>query len=279
MRFRDEDLYSKLQTSLSRVIDSTMATQVGRVILVTGANRGIGFAIIHGLASHPETADSTFLLGCRDPLKGREAVERLHKLGLQSTIKEIVLDVTSDISIANSVEFVRSQYGHLDVLVNNAGYAAIPSTSDTADWRYIYGRVFDVNVTSVAVTIQQFLPLLRESPMGAKVIQISSARGSATRLASDLLPPTVSIPYAISKSALNMLTIEMSRDPANGHVEFSLAGPGHCKTAFNGFKGKRDPLEGANVVVELVRASKGQYKNAGFWETIGNSLDLVEIPW
>jgi len=256
-----------------------MAAQVRRVILVTGANRGIGFAIIQGLASHPDTADSTFLLGCRDPLKGRDAVEKLHKLGLKSTIKEIVLDVTSDSSIAKAVESVRSQYGHLDVLVNNAGCAAIPSTSGTADWRETYARVFDTNVTSVAVTIQQFLPLLREAPTGAKVIQISSGRGSATRLASGLLPPTVSIPYAISKSALNMLSIELSRDPANQHVEFSLASPGHCKTAFNGFRGKRDPLEGANVVVELVRAGKGRYRNAGFWETIGDSPALVEIPW
>ncbi|KEF59899.1 uncharacterized protein A1O9_04747 [Exophiala aquamarina CBS 119918] len=194
-------------------------------------------------------------------------------------IREIVLDVTSDKSIANAVELVRSQYGHLDVLVNNAGYAAIPSALDTPDWCDIYGRVFDTHVTSVAVTIQQFLSLLRESQTGGKVIQISSARGSATRLASGVLPPTVSIPYAVSTSALNMLSIEMSRDPANRNVEFSLASPGHCKTAFNGFKGKRDPLEGANVVVELVRAGKDRYRNAGIWETTGDSLDLVEIPW
>lgn len=256
-----------------------MTTQVPRIILVTGGNRGIGFAIIQGLASHPDTADSTFLLGCRDASKGREAVEQLHELRAQSTIKEIVLDVNSDSSIADAVELVRSQYGHLDVLVNNAGYAAIPSTSDTAGWRDVYRQVLDTNVISVAVTVQQFLPLLRQSPTGGKVIQLSSARGSVTRAASGLLPPTVSIPYVISKSALNMLTLEMSRDPANRDIEFSLASPGHCKTAFNGFRGTRDPLEGANVVVELVRAGKGRYKNAGFWETNGDSLDLVEVPW
>ncbi len=76
-----------------------------------------------------------------------------------------------------------------------------------------------------------------------------------------------------------MLTIEMSRDPANENVEFQLVGPGHCKTAFNGYRGIRDPIEGANVVVELLKAVKGKYKNAGFWETKGASLDLVEIPW
>lgn len=246
---------------------------------MTGANRGIGFAIIQGLASHLDQADSTFLLGCRDASKGREAIEQLHNLGIQSTIKELVLDVDSDNSITRAAEAVQSQYGHLDVLINNAGYAAIPGISDTTDWRDIYSKIFDTNVTSVAVTVQHFLPLLRRAPAGGKVIQISSARGSITRSANGLLPPTVSIPYVISKTALNMLTIEMSRDPANANVEFSLASPGHCKTALNGFRGSRDPLEGANVVVELVRAENGRYRNAGFWETTGGSLDLVEIPW
>ena len=256
-----------------------MTTELGKIMLVTGANRGIGFSIIQGLASHVDTTKATFLLGCRDASKGREAIEQLRGLGVDSNIKELVLDVNSDSSITEAVESVRSQYGHLDVLVNNAGYAAIPSTSDTADWRDTYSKVFDTNVTSVAVIVQQFLPLLRRAPSGGKVIQISSARGSITRSAGGLLPLTVSIPYVISKSALNMLTIEMSRDPANASVEFSLASPGHCKTAFNGFRGSRDPLEGANVVVELVRAPKGKYRNAGFWETTGDSLELVEVPW
>ena len=61
-----------------------------------------------------------------------------------------------------------------------------------------------------------------------------------------------------------MLTMEMSRDPANKDVEFQLFSPGHCKTAFNGYRGTRDPLEGATVVVELVKAEKGKHKNAGF---------------
>ena len=253
--------------------------QKSRVILVTGANRGIGFSIIQGLATHPDTVDSTFLLGCRDASRGRAAIEQLRGLGVTSKIQEIVIDVTSDSSIGDAVNTVESQYGRLDVLVNNAGFAAIPSTSSTADWRSIYGQVLETNVTSVAITVQQFLPLLRLSPHGGRVIQVSSARGSLTRSANGLLPPTVSIPYVLSKTALNSLSIEFGRDPANRDVHFAMASPGHCKTAFNGFRGTRDPLEGANVVVELARAERGHYKNVGFWETQGSSLELVEIPW
>ena len=251
----------------------------GRVILVTGANRGIGFAIIQAIASRPETTKSTILLGCRDLGKGQEAAEQLRGFGLTSAVLPVVIDITSDSSIRDAVQTVAENYGHLDVLINNAGYGAIPSAGDFSDWREIYIKVYDVNITSVALTTQLFLPLLRKSSDGGRVINISSGRGSISLSASGILPPSVSIPYCLSKTALNMLTVEMSRDPANKDVEFQLAGPGHCKTAFNGFRGTRDPLEGANVVVELVKSEKGTYRNAGFWETKGASLDLIEIPW
>lgn len=250
-----------------------------RVVLITGANRGIGFAILQALASQPETANSNLLLGCRDLKKGKEAVKQLRSQGITSSVHPVLIDVTSDSSIKHAVGEIQQQYGQVDTLINNAGYATIPSTSDCSDWREVFTQVYDTNVTSVALTTQLFLPLLRQSPHGGKVINVSSARGSIGRSAGGLLPPTVSIPYSLSKTALNMLTVEMSRDPANKGVEFQMVSPGHCKTAFNQFRGTRDPLEGANVVVELARAEKGRYKNSGFWETNGASRDLVEIPW
>jgi NAD(P)-dependent dehydrogenase (short-subunit alcohol dehydrogenase family) len=258
----------------------TMMPAPNRVILVTGANRGIGQAIVQALALNKETLHSTFLLGCRDPTNGEKAIEELRSLGVTSAIVLLALDVSSDATIQHAVQTVEEKYAHLNVLVNNAGYAAIPSADDIPSWRGVYGKVNDVNVTSVALMTQLFLPLLRKAPGGGgKVINVSSARGSTSLSANGTLPPTVSIPYSVSKAALNMLTVEMSRDPANKDVEFQLVSPGHCKTAFNGYRGTRDPVEGANVVVKLVKAEKGMYKNAGFWETKGASLDLVEIPW
>lgn len=254
-----------------------MSNKSPLVILCTGANRGIGFAIIQALANHPQTTSSILLLGCRNADKGTEAVQELRKKGITSSVQPLVIDVTSDVSIQDAIAVVRRQYGRLDVLVNNAGYAAIPSASDHSDWREIYTRVYDTNVTSVALVMQHFLPLLRES--AGKIINISSARGSTSLASGRVLPPTVSIPYCVSKAALNLLTVEMSRQSANENVEFQLVSPGHCKTAFNGYRGTRDPLEGANVVVGLVTAEKGTFKNSGFWETKGGSMDLVEIPW
>ncbi|KAJ9613681.1 uncharacterized protein PV06_00675 [Exophiala oligosperma] len=254
-----------------------MSNSTPLVILCTGANRGIGLAIIQALASHSKTSGASFLLGCRTADKGKEAIDELRGKGIKSSIEPLVLDVTSDESIQDAFGLVQSLYGRLDVLVNNAGYAAIPSSSENSDWRDIYARVYETNVTSVALMMQAFLPLLRKST--GTIINISSARGSAGLASSGALPPTVSVPYSVSKAALNMLTIETSRQAENQKVEFQLVSPGHCKTAFNGYRGTRDPLEGANVVVGLIVAEKGRYKNACFWETKGANVDLVEIPW
>ncbi|KAL6240314.1 hypothetical protein RBB50_012781 [Rhinocladiella similis] len=254
-----------------------MSNSTSLVILCTGANRGIGFAIVQALASHPSTASASFLLGCRSADKGKDAIDELRSKGITASIEPLVLDVTSDESIRGALGLVQRLYGRLDVLINNAGYAAIPSSSEYSDWRDIYVKVHETNVTSVALMMQNFLPLLRKST--GTIINISSARGSIGLASSGALPPTVSVPYSVSKAALNMLTVEMSRQVENQEVEFQLVSPGHCKTAFNGYRGTRDPLEGANVVVGLIVAEEGRHKNAGFWETKGASMDLVEIPW
>ena len=247
-----------------------------RVVLVTGANRGIGFAIVETLALR--SPSDQYLLGCRDISKGEAAIQELRKLSIKSPIDAIQIDVTSDESLRAAVRTVESRFGHLDVLVNNAGAAIIPSVPDFSDYRSAFSSVFNTNVTSVAITMQLFLPLLRRSPSGI-IINISSGRGSLEISSSGKMPPTVSIPYSVSKTALNALTLEMAKFPENEGVQFQVVGPGHCKTEFNGYRGTRDPLEGANVVVELVNAEKGTVPNAGFWQTEGASKELVRIPW
>ena len=250
----------------------------GKITLVTGANRGIGLAVLHSLAI--ALPQSTFLLGCRDTSKGNTAIADLSSKGIEASITALQLDVTDNTSLHTAVQQIESIHGRLDVLVNNAGYAAIPPDpqKDAAGYRESFQTVYDTNVTGVALCTSLFLPLLRKSRDG-RVINVSSGRGSIALSAAGLVPPTVSMPYSISKTALNALTVEMARDEANKEVMFQMVGPGHCKTAFNGYRGTREPMEGANVVVECVVRPKEQLENAGFWETKGESRELVRIPW
>lgn len=85
------------------------------------------------------------------------------------------------------------------------------------------------------------------------------------------MPSTISVPYSVSKVALNVMTLEMGRNEPG--IKFYLANPGHCKTALNGYKGKKDPLVGANVVTELVH---GEFET-GFWQN--DNGEMEKMPW
>jgi NAD(P)-dependent dehydrogenase (short-subunit alcohol dehydrogenase family) len=84
----------------------------GQVILCTGANRSLGFAILQVTALRLPSA--TYLLGARSPKDGAEAVEELKKLGITSNIEVLELDVSEDASIFAAIETVQTKYGKLD---------------------------------------------------------------------------------------------------------------------------------------------------------------------
>ncbi|KAG9663533.1 NAD(P)-binding protein, partial [Aureobasidium melanogenum] len=237
------------------------------VILITGANRGIGLCIAQTLVQ--KNARDTIIVTARAQASASEAIQKLKEAGAQSALDSIALDVTSDESIHALVSVIQERYGRLDVLINNAGIAAVPSP-DFSDYRQVYNAILDTNVTSVGLMTTLLLPLLLKSP-APKVINISSGRASITKLTSGDLPATVNVPYSVSKVALNVMTLEMAK--AEPRVTYYLANPGHCKTAFNGYKGKKDPLLGAEVAANLVH---GDYKS-GFWHNDGGEMEMM--PW
>ena len=266
--------------------------QSSPVVLITGAARGIGPAILTRLASDPRTQHLTFILGCRSQKAGQEPIASLsqppHSIP-QATIDRMIiveLDLAQDKSIHRAVAEINSNYERLDVLINNSGIASIPK-EDISDFRDSFQQVFNINVTAVALLTSLLLPLLRASARvnptsGGRVINILSARGSTSRAAAGSLPPSVSVAYDTSKAALNRLTVGMAMAPENREagVEFQLVSPGHCKTAFNGFRGARDPLEGVTAVVEILGREKGWAGDGvGMWETVGNGTELVQSAW
>jgi len=93
---------------------------------------------------------------------------------------------------------VRTKYGRLDVLINNAATTRIVKPDD-ADFPAGYDEVFDANITSIALMMTSLLPLLRESD-DARVVNVSSARGSLGNSTTGNLPPTVSVPCCVSKT-------------------------------------------------------------------------------
>ena len=78
------------------------------------------------------------------------------------------------------------------------------------------------------------------------------------------------VDYCIAKVALNMMTIQyqMAEEQREDETQatFWTISPGHCNTAFNGFRGPKDPLDGAEVVMRLLESERGAIPGGTFWE-------------
>ncbi|RWA07850.1 hypothetical protein EKO27_g7249 [Xylaria grammica] len=247
-------------------------------ILITGANRGIGFAIAQAICVSLPT--STVLLGCRHISLGEDAIRRLKMDGVTASLHTIPLDIESNASIATAAKFVGEKFGRLDILINNA-IRLDPSRSTEADEIRRYSNSnFNNAVTSNNIVTRTFIPLLRKTAW-PRVIMISSTRGSIQKTVNKELPATAVIDYCVVKAALNMLTVHLqaaedaSDEPRK--ITFWVANPGHCKTGFNGFKGPKDPLEGAEVVLRLLRSEKGDIAGGTFWEF--EDGEFRTVPW
>jgi NAD(P)-dependent dehydrogenase (short-subunit alcohol dehydrogenase family) len=224
---------------------STEHDRDSRVALVTGGNRGIGVAIVRGLAR----VGFTVLLGSRSLDQGRAAAA-----GLDGDVRPVALDVTSQEQVDALAATVGAQYGHLDVLVNNAGVSTLtfrsldhlprPSEETVGDMRSVY----EVNVFGVVRMMSAFLPLLLRSP-SPRVVNVTSRRGSIGEEGAWVGQP--SMVYSSSKTALNALTAHYAREFADTALKVNGAAPGHVATEFNGFRGTRTPDEGAAVAVRL----------------------------
>ncbi|HWX03056.1 SDR family oxidoreductase [Collimonas sp.] len=225
------------------------------VALVTGANQGIGFQVAKDLV----TDGFTVLVGSRNRERGEAAVK---EIGLDA--RALQLDVTDQASIAAAAERIRTEFGHLDVLVNNA---AISHTSKLAGMSVMeYAKltrpsvvsldevraVWETNVFGVLAVTQAMLPLLREAP-AARIVNVSSGVGSLTRNADPAFPyRSIFGPvYPASKTALNAMTLAMAIELEPAGIKVNAVSPGFTKTNLNNYEGTDTLQEGAREVVRV----------------------------
>jgi NAD(P)-dependent dehydrogenase (short-subunit alcohol dehydrogenase family) len=225
------------------------------VALVTGANQGIGLQIAKDLVAH----GLTVLVGSRNLDRGETAAREVGP-GAHA----IQLDVTDESSIAAAAERIRSEFGRLDVLINNAAISNTrlqpgmsiqeysqstrPSTVSLDEMR----AVWETNVFGVVAVTQAMLPLLKEAP-AARIVNVSSGVGSLT-LNSDLAAPWRSIfgpVYPASKTALNAITLAMAIELESTGIKVNAACPGFTKTNLNNYAGTQTVEEGAREPVRL----------------------------
>lgn len=215
---------------------------IERVAVVTGANRGIGFEVCRQLAR----IGFQVILTSRDESKGRAAVEQLQAEGLK--VINYPLDVTNPESIEQLAKFIGDKFGHLDVLVNNAG--VLLDHSQNAD-----GSIFNTKVSTLRETMetnvygplllcQALIPLMKKHNYG-RVVNVSSGAGQLSDMTSGY--PA----YRISKTALNALTRILSVELKGTNVLINSLCPGWVRTDMGGANASRTPEEGADTIVWL----------------------------
>jgi gluconate 5-dehydrogenase len=188
----------------------------GRVALVTGAYRGLGYAIARGLAA----AGARVVLNGRNADTLAEAAQRLHGEGF--TVEYARFDVTDADAVRDGVADIAQRVGAIDILVNNAGIQRRHAFVDfpRRDW----DDIIATNLTAPYLVSQAVLPAMIERRRG-KIIHVAS-------LMSELARPSV-VPYTAAKGGIRQLTRGMAVELARHNVQVNAIAPGYFATEMN----------------------------------------------
>jgi NAD(P)-dependent dehydrogenase (short-subunit alcohol dehydrogenase family) len=238
-----------------------------RVALVTGANRGIGYAISRRLAEQ----NITVILGARDSNKGEEACFRLRKIGQDVHFE--LLDVTDQKSIKTAVESIRAQFGRLDILVNNAAIMIDGEAEARNVDQETICKTLQTNAMGPLLLCQQCIPLMKAGGYG-RIVNMASTLGSLTEMAD---PGTghnvVRTPaYRLSKAALNCVTALLAKEVRDDNILVNSACPGWVRTEIGGDRAPLMPEQGADTPVWLATLPDGG-PTGGFYR------ERKPIPW
>jgi len=244
-----------------------------RKIIVTGANKGIGYSIIETLFASNTAYD--LILAARNPTLGEKAIETLRAKYPKSLSKLIFrqLDISDDKSISSFVEWAKNTLGKVDVLVNNAAILYRDS-NDEEKKSTIY-----TNFLSTVKLTEKIIPLL---PADGKIINISSTLGQVgyqgETLQKALKDPKVDLKrlhelannflevgkdykgnelgpeasYPGSKALLNIYTSVVLPTQLGSNQQVYSVCPGWCRTDMGTDQAWLSQEEGADTPVYLI---------------------------
>jgi len=188
----------------------------GKIALVTGAYRGLGFAIATGLAR----AGATVVLNARKADAVDEAAQALREQGLAADTS--VFDVTDRAAVRAAVAAIQAKHGAVDILFNNAGIQRRGALVDfsQSDW----DAVIATNLTAPFLVSQAVLPGMIAKRHG-KIVHIAS-------LMSEMARPSV-VPYTAAKGGVRQLTRGMAVELAPHNIQVNAIAPGYFATEMN----------------------------------------------
>ena len=235
----------------------------GKVGIVTGGGRGIGKEIALVLAE----AGVDVVVTARTATEVQQTAEEIRHLGQRSIA--VPADVTKAEQIHEVVRRALSEFGKIDILINNAGIAILKpavyvSGVEPPQWQGNLGwnaqlseqewrQVIDTNLTSVFLFSQAVAPCMIRQRSG-KIINISSN--------SDNLAPPYFSAYCVSKAGLSMFTRCLASELAPFNVCVNAIGPGHVLTPMTA-KVYEDPEKRRQMLDTVPMGREGDVRGIG----------------
>jgi NAD(P)-dependent dehydrogenase (short-subunit alcohol dehydrogenase family) len=227
-------------------------SQDKKVVLITGANTGLGLEIVKAL--YKTTEPYNIILGTRSIVNGEAAVLAIQKEipSSPSSLSVLQVDLASDQSIDKALKSIESKFGRLDVLVNNAGAGFDGDLRDgKISVREAWNKGWDTNVAGTQVLTTGAVPLLLKSN-DARIIFVTSGTSTLTMTENFSSPslqringsPAAGWPkpkeinpiesYRSTKTGLNMMMRQWHRILLNDGVKVWAVSPGFLVTGLGG---------------------------------------------
>ncbi len=205
----------------------------GRVALVSGGNRGIGLEVCRQLAE----AGLTVVLGSRDEERGRQAAE-----GLPGGVAVRQLDVADAASVERLAASIESDFGRLDVVVNNAAISNDEGQSGAEADLDRVKEALEANLFGAWRLCEVAIPYMRREGYG-RIVNVSTGLAALEDMGGG------SPGYRVSKTSLNALTRILASELRGSGILVNAVNPGWVQTDMGGSNANRTVEEGADGVV------------------------------
>ena len=238
-------------------------------VLITGSGR-------KGNLGH-EVARQLGELGYHVILAARATDERMGLLVKElkdagSEASYVRMDITLEESVKDAAARIEGDFGHLDVLINNAAYMRAGDSVEVQDLDEVR-QVLETNVLGTWNVTQKFIPLLRRSAHG-RIVNVSSGAGSYDDPQYGFLNGAMGIPcsgYGISKLAMNGLTVKTAKELEKDRILVNAVCPDITDTFGSGMFGRPVEVSAKSVIWAATLPDNGP--TGGFFR------DGERLPW
>ena len=248
-------------------------TDAQKIAVVTGSNRGLGYAIAQKLG---QIEGIRIVLTSRRESEGRAAQEKLASSGVNADYH--LLNVTNDQSVQQFTDWLQQTYGKVDILVNNAG---INPTGQPEESSLLTVQLetmlstFTTNVLAVARLSQALIPLMKAQNYG-RIVNVSTEMASLSTMSHDGYPLAPS--YRLSKVGLNGLTAILAKELQGTNILVNAYSPGWLQTDMGGPNAPFTPKEGAETAVYLATLPENG-SQGNFFAEMRRLGSPIQLPW